>query len=64
MVTKTTRSAKKTTRPRTPTLKQLVVRTQAIQAKVNELVTELRRLDRQKLVITTEQSGQSPKPNP
>jgi hypothetical protein len=64
MATKTARPAKKAASPKTPTLKQLVLRTQAIQTKVNELLTELRRLDKRKLVITNAQSGQSNKQSP
>ena len=49
-----TKAARKS---KSPTLKQLVVKTQAIQAQVNDLLTLLRRLDRQKAVITTPVSG-------
>lgn len=54
MATTPLKAAKKS---KPPTLKQLVVRTQAIQAQVNDLLTLLRRLDRQKMVITSPQSG-------
>ena len=57
MATRTTAKAVKKSKPRAPTLKQLVVRTQAIQTKVNDLLTLLRRLDREKLVITRPDSG-------
>ena len=58
MATKTSTTAKKSTKPRAPTLKQLVVRVQRIQGEINDLVTILRRLDREKLVITSKLSGQ------
>ena len=56
MATKSPKAAKKSA-PRPPTLKQLVARAQKIQDEVNDLLALLRRLDRQKLVITTPVSG-------
>jgi hypothetical protein len=57
MATKTPAKAAKTKAPRLPSLKQLIARTQAIDAKVNELLTLLRRIDGEKGVITTPASG-------
>lgn len=53
MATTPLKAAKKS-KPRAPTLKQLVVRTQAIQKDVNDLLVLLRRLDRGDRMFTTD----------
>ena len=61
MSTKSARPAKKTPKPRRPTLKQLIARTESIADKVTALLGELRQLDNQGFVITGLLSGKTTK---
>jgi hypothetical protein len=64
MVKRKSTPTKKKATPRRATLKQLITRTETIADKVSSLLGELRRLDKQGLVITSLPSGSTKKQNP
>jgi len=64
MATRGSTPAKKAPKAKRATLKQLITRTETIADKVASLLGELRRLDKQGLVITGLPSGSNKKDNP